>query len=70
MSERLASGGGVTGAGGEAWLATDSLALSGYFQFHAAVLAPRLNPKADETIPLLSQRGRKSSDRCRQNLGN
>ncbi|MEG3977782.1 hypothetical protein QT970_24620 [Microcoleus sp. herbarium8] len=51
MSERLASGRGVTGAGGEAWLATDSLVLSGYFQFHAAVLAPRLNPKADETIP-------------------
>ncbi|MEG4494837.1 hypothetical protein [Microcoleus sp. D3_18_C4] len=38
-------------AGGEAWLATDSLVESGYFQFHAAVLAPRLNPKADETIP-------------------
>jgi hypothetical protein len=38
--------------------------ISGHFQYHAAVLAQQLNPKAGETIPFLCdrQRNRKSND--------
>jgi hypothetical protein len=32
---------------------TDSLVLSGHFQYHASVLTWRFNPKASETIPAI-----------------
>jgi hypothetical protein len=32
---------------------TDSLVLSGHFQYHAAVVARQLNPRAGEHIPAI-----------------
>jgi hypothetical protein len=32
---------------------TDSVVLSGHFQYHASVLTRRPGPKADETIPAI-----------------
>ncbi|MBD0311772.1 MAG: hypothetical protein ICV86_02465 [Microcoleus sp. T3-bin5] len=48
--------------GAKAFWATDSLVVSGHFQYHASVLARRLNRPDRRTHPGDSVGGRKSSD--------
>ncbi|MEG4918711.1 hypothetical protein [Microcoleus sp. B7-D4] len=49
---------------------TDSLVLSGHFQYHASVLTRRFNLKASETIPVILLEAENSRCSAGPNLGN